>query len=105
MVCGPEGDLAAIDADLKRIGVDPAHPTPSALAAHDQFHAGLDQGTARLCDWAGIAAGSRVIDLGAGLGGTARQLALDRGCRVEAIDLCAVGRVSPPCCRRWITPS
>lgn len=83
----PRGDLSAIDRDLRKKGLDPACPAPASLAVHDQLHAGLDQGTAALCGWAGITPGCRVIDLGAGLGGTARQLARDLDCRAEAIDL------------------
>lgn len=82
----PRGDLEAIRADMARKGVH--QPTLEDLAVHDQLHAGLMAGTVALADWLGVARGARVVDLGAGLGGSARWLARERDCRVLAVDLC-----------------
>jgi len=61
--------------------------TPAELAGFDQLHTWGPQGTARLAELAGIAAEDRVLDLGGGLGGAARQLAAERGCRVTVVEL------------------
>lgn len=62
-------------------------PTPADLAPFDQFHLRGSRGTAHLAELAGPAAGGLVLDLGAGIGGPARQLAAARGVTVVALDL------------------
>jgi len=57
------------------------------LAALDQFHTRGLAATAELAELAGIAAATSVLDVGSGLGGPARFLAANYGCRVTGVDL------------------
>src|ERR1700681_4770963 len=53
----------------------------------DQNHVGGLAFTAELAGLAGITSASRVLDLGSGLGGSARVLAHLYGCRVHGVEL------------------
>src|SRR3989442_11560569 len=57
------------------------------LAPADQFHGGGKGATERLARLAGLKPGTRVLDVGGGLGGPARTLAGQFGCRVTVADL------------------
>jgi SAM-dependent methyltransferase len=57
------------------------------LAPADQFHGGGKGATERLARLAGLKPDTRVLDVGGGLGGPARTLAGQFGCRVTVIDL------------------
>lgn len=57
------------------------------LAPLDQFHGGGKEATVRLARLAGLTSGMRVLDVGGGLGGPARTLAVECGCHVTVIDL------------------
>ena len=57
------------------------------LASTDQFHGGGKVATVRLAHLAGLSPGTRVLDVGGGLGGSARTLAVEFGCLVTVIDL------------------
>jgi SAM-dependent methyltransferase len=59
------------------------------LAALDQLHAGGKPATVALARLAGVRAGMSVLDVGGGLGGPARTLAAEFGCRVCVLDLTA----------------
>jgi SAM-dependent methyltransferase len=72
--------LAAAGRDLDSLSV-------SDLAAADQFHAGGRPATQRLARLAQLAPGWSVLDVGGGLGGPARTLAVEFGCRVTVVDL------------------
>ena len=69
--------------------------TPDDLAPVDHFHIRGKEATLALARLAGIGPGMRVLDVGGGLGGPARTLAKDLGCRVTVLDLteayCRVG--------------
>ncbi|MAE66661.1 MAG: SAM-dependent methyltransferase [Phycisphaeraceae bacterium] len=59
------------------------------LAPVDEFHTRGRESTVELAELAGLASDDVVIDVGCGLGGTARHLAARYGCRVTGIDLTA----------------
>jgi SAM-dependent methyltransferase len=75
--------LAAAGKRLEALTVDD-------LAPADHFHGGGLDATIRLARLAGLDTappGTRVLDVGGGLGGPARTLAVRYGCRVTVIDL------------------
>ena len=57
------------------------------LAPFDQFHRGGKRFTERLARLAGLTPHMHVLDVGGGLGGPARTLAVEFGCRVTVVDL------------------
>jgi SAM-dependent methyltransferase len=72
--------LVASGRDLDALTIDD-------LAVTDQFHGGGKAATLRLARLFGARAGMRVLDVGGGLGGPARTLAVEFGCRPAVIDL------------------
>lgn len=84
------GLLARIDAGLAALGEDPAAPRPESLARFDEFHVRGRAATRDLIALLDVSAGDAVLDVGAGLGGPARQLAAATGARVTGIDLSPV---------------
>ena len=69
---------------------DPAAPlTRAALDALDQFHAGGPRAVDRLVPSLGVGPGDVVLDVGSGLGGPARQVAVSTGCQVVGVDVTA----------------
>jgi len=61
--------------------------TTAQLAPLDQFHTRGILATTELAGAAGLEPGSRVLDLGCGIGGPARYLAATFGCSVTGVDL------------------
>jgi ubiquinone/menaquinone biosynthesis C-methylase UbiE len=61
--------------------------TVDDLAPADHFHSGGKSATGRLARMAALRPGLRVLDVGGGLGGPARTLAAEYGCRVTVVDL------------------
>jgi len=61
--------------------------TVDDLAPADQFHSGGKGATERLARLAKLQPGMRVLDVGGGLGGPARTLAAQFGCRVTVVAL------------------
>jgi MPBQ/MSBQ methyltransferase len=61
--------------------------TIDELAPLDQFHGGGKAATVRLAHLAGLQSGMQVLDVGGGLGGPARTLAVEFGCHVTVVDL------------------
>ncbi|MCH8831734.1 MAG: methyltransferase domain-containing protein, partial [Chloroflexi bacterium] len=72
--------LAASGKDLDALTIDD-------LAPMDHFHGGGKGSTVRLAQLAGLTPGLQVLDVGGGLGGPARTLAVEFGCHVTVIDL------------------
>src|SRR4051794_4177737 len=71
--------LTASGKDLDALTVD-------ALAPLDQFHGGGKASTERLARLASLTPGTKVLDVGGGLGGPARTLAAQFGCQVTLVD-------------------
>ena len=78
-----------IERALAAAGKSPDALTQTELAPLEDFHVLGRLATAALAELAGIGAQDRVLDAGAGLGGTARFLAGTYGCRVTSVDLTA----------------
>ena len=72
---------------LRRAGRDPDRIGPEDLLGHDQDHYGGVDATIALAERAGVAAGSRVLDVCAGMGGPARLIAHRLGADVTGVDL------------------
>ena len=79
-------ERAILDA-LAATGKDVNALTVADLAPADHFHGGGKSATDRLARMAGFKAGMRVLDVGGGLGGPARTLAVEHGCHVTVVDL------------------
>jgi SAM-dependent methyltransferase len=81
---------ARILAGLRTAGLNPEQRlTPEELGTLDHFHTGGLLASRELQELAGIEARDRVLDIGAGLGGSARLLAHATGCRVDCIEMSA----------------
>jgi SAM-dependent methyltransferase len=79
---------ARILAALRAAGLNPEQRlSPKELGALDQFHTGGFSASLDLLALAKIRAEDRVLDIGAGLAGSARLLASASGCRVDCIEL------------------
>ena len=85
----------AILQGLRSAVKDPQRPSYDDLAPLDQFHSRGKLATIELAQSANLQLGIQVLDLGGGLGGPARTLAAEFGCRVTVLDLtqeyCRIG--------------
>jgi SAM-dependent methyltransferase len=93
---GPGSNYSARDiearllAAIRAAGLDPDRRlSPGDLGALDHFHSGGTRASRELLEVARIRAGDRVLDIGAGLGGPARMLASEAGCRVDCVEMSA----------------
>jgi sarcosine/dimethylglycine N-methyltransferase len=84
---GRDGLEQAILQAMTKVGKDVSALTVDDLAPADQFHSGGKGATERLARVAQLGPGLRVLDVGGGLGGPARTLAAQFGCRVTVFDL------------------
>lgn len=92
---GWSGLMETIEDEIRQHGIDPQQVTVDQLAPVDNYHWYRLAGTLALARLAAITASDRVLDVGGGIGGPARQLATRFGCHVTVLDLtpeyCAVG--------------
>ena len=79
--------LERIKNGLRAAGADPDRPDPAALKPVDEFHVGGIEATEALLTPLAITSRTRVLDIGSGIGGTARHIATRHGARVIGIDL------------------
>ncbi|MCA8879993.1 MAG: methyltransferase domain-containing protein [Rhodobacteraceae bacterium] len=79
--------LDRIAAGVERLGLPRHGLDPSALSGVGEFHIGGAAATERLFDQLDVPSGARVLDVGCGIGGTARHVAARTGARVTGIDL------------------
>ena len=84
---GADDLLERIDAGLKSGGMDPARLTLEDLAPVDEFHIGGRKATQHALSRMPLNALDHVLDVGCGLGGAARYIVAELGCRVTGIDL------------------
>ena len=82
-----ENLLARILAALRDGGISPADVKPEDLKSVDEFHVGGIAATSALIEQLDLAPGMRVLDIGSGIGGTARVVARQTGAHVSGIDL------------------
>jgi len=82
-----DGLSREIQAALLEAGKDLHALTLDDLAPLDQFHGGALRFTRRLARMANLQPDMCILDVGGGLGGPARTLALEFGCRVTVVDL------------------
>jgi SAM-dependent methyltransferase len=92
---GWSGLMNTIEEEIRRHGIDPREVTVAQLAPVDNYHWLRLAGTLALADAAAITSTERVLDVGGGIGGPARQLATRLGCQVTVLDVtleyCSVG--------------
>jgi ubiquinone/menaquinone biosynthesis C-methylase UbiE len=81
--------IEAIDAALVKAGKDPQKLSLEDLAPIDEFHLRGRAATAELGAHLNLRADDKLLDVGSGLGGPSRQLAVTYGCDATGIDLTA----------------
>lgn len=79
--------LASIEAGLDAMGLTKATASVDVLGATDEFHVGGRPATTELCQRLGVESDITLVDVGCGIGGTARFLASTFGSRVTGVDL------------------
>jgi SAM-dependent methyltransferase len=79
--------LERIRAGLMELGVNPDDLKPQDLKPVDEFHTGGAEATDALLNRLEITPDTRVLDIGSGIGGTARVIASRHAARVTGVDL------------------
>jgi len=72
---------------LARLGLELAEVTIDDLAPVDEFHIRGDEATRELIELSGFTPDMHILEVGCGIGGAARRLAHETGCKVTGIDL------------------
>jgi SAM-dependent methyltransferase len=85
--CSAGGLASRIRNDLASAGKDVGRLTLEDLAPVDEFHIRGSQATLELAARMELTADSHALDVGSGLGGSARTISRAYGCRVTGIDL------------------
>lgn len=81
-------NLDRVARGLAAAGIGPDDPVaPEQLFALDQWHYHGTEAIRAAAEWLALGPRSRVLDVGAGIGGPARYLAHTTGCRVTAVEL------------------
>ncbi len=86
---GRSGLIARTLAAIAAADLDPKALDRSDLQPLDEFHIRGRAATRDLATLAGLSEGASVVDVGCGVGGPARTLAAEVGCRVTGVDLMA----------------
>lgn len=81
------GIMEKIEAGLNLAGKDADSLTVDDLAPIDEFHTRGREATLEVAELANLMASDLVLDVGCGLGGTARHLAQQYKCHVVGVDL------------------
>lgn len=79
--------LGRILSGLEASGIDLDKVCPGDLAPVEEFHIGGRPATAYAVDKMSLRPDQHVLDVGCGIGGTARHIAAQAGCKVSGIDL------------------
>jgi len=79
--------LKRIFKGLEAAGADLSCLQPEDLAPVDEFHIGGRKATAHAIEKMSLSEDQHVLDIGCGIGGTARYMAAQIGCKVTGIDL------------------
>lgn len=79
--------LDAIRAGLEKLGKSPETVSVEDLGPVEEFHIGGREATEDFLDQLDLTSGDHVLDVGCGLGGSSRFVAMHYGSRVTGIDL------------------
>jgi len=79
--------LTRIFKGLEAVGVDLNSLKPEDLAPIDEYHIGGRKATTHAIEKMSLSKDQHVLDIGCGIGGTARFMAAQIGCKVTGIDL------------------
>lgn len=83
----PGNLLEVIQQAIKAIGKTPETITVDDLAAMDEFHVGSREATRSLLEPLSLSSKHHLLDVGCGVGGSARYIASEFGCTVTGVDL------------------
>lgn len=81
--------LSAIEAGLEKQGIQPQNARVEDLGPVDEFHIGGRQASVHFLDQLAITGSQTLLDIGCGLGGSARFAAKQYGAQITGIDLSA----------------